>query len=519
MSRVLSLLALVVIASVSTAARQQAQPPFDILIVNARVLDGSGNPWIRADVGIRGDRIVAIGRHSGAAATMTIDAQDRYLAPGFMDVHSHAAGALAGAQLREARPLLAQEMTTIVGNPDGGGPVNLATQAAQLTAAGPGVNVALVIGHASVRNAVMGQSQRRDPTPEELERMRALVRQARADGAFGLSSGLFYQPGRFAKTEEVIALAREAGGVYTSHVRDEGSYDVGVVASVNEVIRIAEEAGVAGVVSHMKCLGPDSWGVSQTLVANIEAARARGVQVFADQYPYEASSTSLAAATMPDDGAATAKEAMSNAVAREKFLAVVRENVRRRGGPKAIVMSAGRGAAGLSGQSLEQIAAARKVTPEQAAVDIVLAGGASIISFNMSEDDIATIMRQPWTMGSSDGDLTAPGPNLTHPRSNGAMARRLSRYVRDRATVTLEHAVRTMTSLPARVFGFADRGEIRAGAFADLVMFDLKRVQDRATYANPHQLSEGFDWVIVNGQIAIRDGAFTGGRSGRVLTK
>jgi N-acyl-D-amino-acid deacylase len=492
---------------------------FDVLIRGGRVLDGSGNPWVRADVGIRGDRIVAVGRLDASSAAIVVDAAGRYVAPGFIDVHSHAAGALAGTQLREARALLAQGLTTIVGNPDGGGPVDLAAQAARLTAAGPGVNVALLIGHASVRGAVMGSSQRREPSAGELEKMRALVRQARADGAFGLSSGLFYQPGRFAKTEEVIALAREAGGVYTSHIRDEGSYDVGVVASVNEVIRIADEAGVRGVVSHMKCLGPDSWGLSKALVANIDAARARGVEVFADQYPYEASSTSLAAATMPDEGAAAAREAMANPAAREKLLAVVKENIRRRGGARSIVIASGGGAPGLAGQHLEQIAAARSVSPEQVAIDIVLAGGASIVSFNMSEDDIATIMRQPWTMGSTDGGLVTPGASQPHPRNNGAMARRISRYVRDRGTVTLEHAIRTMTSLPARVFGFTDRGEVRAGAFADVVVFDLARVQDRATYDRPHELSAGFDWVIVNGEVARRDGEFTAARAGRVLRR
>ena len=506
------------VGSVGTGAGAP-QPAFDILIVNGRVLDGSGNPWVRADVGIRGDRIAAVGRLAGATAGTTVDARGRLVAPGFMDVHSHAGGALTSPELREARALLAQGLTTLVINPDGGGPVNLQKQAAQLTEAGPALNVALVVGHASIRNAVMGDSQRRDPSPDELEKMRALARQARADGGFGLSSGLFYQPGRFAKTEEVIALAREAGGVYTSHIRDEGTYDFGVVNSVNEVIRIAEDAGVRGVVSHMKCLGPDSWGLSKTLVANIDAARARGVEVFADQYPYEASSTSLAAATMPDDGASGAKEAMANPASREKFLQIVKENIRRRGGPASIVMSSGRGAAGLSGQNLEQIATARGVTAEQAAIDIVLAGGSSIVSFNMSEDDIATIMRQPWTMGSSDGGLTSPSATQIHPRNNGAMARRLARYVRERGTVTLEHAVRTMTSLPARVFGFVDRGEIRPGAFADVVIFDLANVQDRATYQSPHQIAEGIDWVLVNGQIAKNEGTYTGARAGHVLRR
>jgi N-acyl-D-aspartate/D-glutamate deacylase len=285
------------------------------------------------------------------------------------------------------------------------------------------------------------------------------------------------------------------------------------------VIRVAEEAGVRGVVTHMKCLGPDSWGLSRTLVANIDAARARGVEVFGDQYPYAASSTSLAAATMPNDGAASAKEAMANDAAREKFLAMVKENIRKRGGPASIVLNGGRGAAGLTGRNLEQLAAARQTTPEQVAVDVVIAGGASIISFNMSEDDIETLMRQPWMMGSTDGDLVAAGAGLIHPRNNGSMARRLSRYVRERSVLTLERAVQGMTGLPARVFGFADRGEIRAGAFADIVIFDLARVNDRATYEKPHEMADGFDWVIVNGRVARREGEFTGARGGVVLRK
>jgi N-acyl-D-amino-acid deacylase len=517
---------------------QNPQAAFDILITNARVMDGSGNPWLRANVGIRGDRIAAIGRLPGASAPVTIDAKDRLVTPGFIDVHSHASGGLTNPSLRDARALLAQGVTLAVLNPDGGGPTDLKQQGLALEQDGIGINAALVIGHASVRNAVMqpqspavadpdsaaaggggARSARRDPTPDEINAMRAIVRQAVADGAYGLSSGLFYSPGRFSKTEEVIALAREAGGVYTSHIRDEGTYDVGVVASVDEVIRIADEAKVRGVVSHMKCLGPDSWGLSKTLVEHIEAARARGLEIFADQYPYEASSTGLSAAVMPDDGAAGAKEAMSGPESRKQFLALVKENIRRRGGPRSIVIASGRGAPQLAGKNLEEIAKARGVEPEQAAVDIVLAGGASIVSFNMSEDDIERIMRQPWTMGSSDGGLVAPGASQPHPRNNGAFARRLARYVRERHTVTLEHAIRTMTSLPAQVFGFTGRGEIREGAFADIVIFDPAKVVDRATYENPHQLAEGIDWVLVNGKIARRDGEFTGVRAGQVLRK
>ena len=510
--RLLLLAAVLVLGSVP-------QERFDVLIINGRVLDGSGNPWMRANIGIRDDRIAAIGRLPGASATTVIDARSRTVAPGFIDVHSHALDALTRAELREARALLAQGVTTLVGNPDGGGPVDLKAQAAALEAdGGPGVNAALLIGHASVRRAVIGGGNKQ-PTAEELDRMRALVRQAVADGAFGLSSGLFYTPGRFAKIEEVIVLAREAGGVYASHIRDEGNYDAGVVASVDEVIRVAEEAGVRGIVTHMKCLGPDSWGMSTELVSRMDAARARGVELFADQYPYAASSTSLAAAIMPGESDEGAREALAGAESRAKFLAVLKENIRRRGGAASIVIASGRGATGLAGLSLDDIAKTRGTSPEQAAADIVLAGGASIVSHNMSEDDVATIMRQPWTMASSDGGLTLPAAGRPHPRNNGAFARRLAHYVRDKRVISLDEAVRSATGLPARVFGLSGRGELRDGAFADIIVFDLAKVVDRATYDSPHEIATGMDWVLVNGRVAVKDGAFTAVRAGRVLKR
>jgi len=505
---------------IGAASLLSAQTQFDVLVIGGRLMDGSGNPWRRADVGIRGDRIAAVGRLAGSAATTVIDAKDRVVTPGFIDVHSHALATITDPGLRDARPLIAQGVTTLVGNPDGGGPTDLKQQAALLEAdGGIGVNAALLIGHASVRSAAMPPPADRAPTADELNRMRELVRQAMADGAFGLSSGLFYVPGRYATTEEVIALAKEAGGVYTSHIRDEATYDVGVVASVDEVIRIADEAGVRGIVTHMKALGPDSWGLAKTLVAHIDAARERGVEVYADQYPYEASSTSLTAALMPGGTGAGAREAMADPVSREKFLAEVRENIRRRGGAHSIAIASGRGAPDLEGWRLDDIAKQRGLTAERAATDMVVAGGAAIVSFNMDEQDIQTIMRQPWTMASSDGALTLPGPGVPHPRENGAFARRLAVYVRERGVISLDQAIRTMTSLPASVFGIADRGEIREGAFADLVVFDPAKVVDRATYQSPRVLADGMDWVIVNGVVERRDAAFTGARGGRALKK
>lgn len=487
---------------------RQAQPlAFDVLIQNGRVMDGTGNPWLRADVGIRGDRIAAVGRLTGARATTVIDAGNRLVTPGFIDVHSHAAEGLTRPALRQGQPIIAQGVTTIVANPDGGGPVDLSAQAARLQSEGTGPNVALLIGHGSVRREVLGM-EKRAPTAEELERMRALVRRGMAAGAFGLSSGLFYTPGSFSTTEEVIALARaagEAGGLYTSHIRDEGNYSIGMIAAVQEVIRISEEAGVIGIVSHMKALGPDNWGLATAATMRIEEARGRGIQVFADQYPYEASSTNLRAALVP--GGVEVTEA------------VVRENLKRRGGPDAIVLAFYKPDPSLEGKSLRQIADARRASPEETAMELISRGSASIVSFNMSESDIRHIMTRPYTMASSDGGLVAPTEGKPHPRDYGAFARRLAVYVRERQVVGLEFAIRSMTSLPASVFGMADRGVIREGAAADLAIFDLARIKDVATYTDPHHLADGMSVVIVNGVVVLKDGKFTEALPGKVLKR
>lgn len=480
---------------------------FDVLVRNGRVMDGRGNPWLREDIGIRGDRIEAVGKLAAATAARVIDAHDRVVAPGFIDVHSHAAEGITNPVLRQAQPLLAQGVTTFVGNPDGGGPVDLAAQRAAIENGGVGPNVALLIGHGSVRRAVMGDANRA-PTPEELQRMIDLVRRGMQQGAYGLSSGLFYVPGSFARTGEVIALAKAAadyGGLYTSHIRDEGNYNVGVRASVTEVIRIAEEAHTIGIVSHMKALGKDSWGLSGALLTSIDDARARGVEVFADQYPYDASSTSLTAALAPGGVQATD--------------AVVTENLARRGGPDAILIAFCRSDKTTEGKTLTEVATARGVTPVKAAQAIIAAGGASIVSFNMSEADIENIMRRSYTMASSDGGLVPVGSGHPHPRDYGAFARRLAVYVRQKQVVPIEFAIRSMTSLPAAVFGFTDRGTIRPGAFADLVVFDPATIRDTATYAEPQQLATGVSDVLVNGVPVLLDGTFTDARPGRVLRK
>ena len=510
-------------------AAAKAQPSFDVLIQNGRVMDGSGNPWQRADIGVRQGVIVAVGRLPNATARVVIDAQDRIVAPGFIDVHSHAAEGITRPALRQAQPLIAQGVTTIVANPDGGGPVDLAAQRQELESGGMGPNVALLIGHGRVRSAVMGGANRA-PTPEELDRMRGLVRTAMEQGAFGLSSGLFYTPGSYAKTEEVIELAKVAaqyGGVYTSHIRDEANYNIGVIAAVQEVIRIADEARTIGIVSHAKALGPDNWGLGHAITHRIETARAEGIQVFADQYPYEASSTSLRAALLPDGVAAPSAEQLANAFSLtgearalyERAVQVATENLRRRGGPASILIAHYRPEPALEGKSLEQIASDKKQPPVRAALELIARQSPSIVSFNMSEDDIAEIMRQPYTMTSSDGGLVAMGEGKPHPRNYGTFARKVQTYVRERGTVTFEDAIRSMTSLPAAVFGMKDRGMIREGIAADILIFDPAKIVDRSTYVDPHHLAEGMVFVLVNGQPVIQDGKFTTALPGKVLSR
>jgi N-acyl-D-aspartate/D-glutamate deacylase len=495
---------------------------YDVLIRNGRVLDGSGNPWRAADIGIRGGRIVDMGRLTTSSAARVIDAHGLTVAPGFIDVHSHAAEGLAGA-LKDARQLIAQGITTVALNPDGGGPVDLRTQRAGYEQRGIGVNVALYVPHGSIRREVLGMADR-DPSPGELERMATLARRGMEAGGIGLSSGLYYAPGSYAKTDEVIALAKivgEMGGVYESHIRDEADYSVGVVAAVQEVIRIAEEGHIPAVVGHMKALGPASWGLSMALVEKIAQARDRGVEVYADQYPYDASGTGIVGALVPRWAEVGGRSELLKRIQgadHDRLAADMRRSLERRGGADKLVISFYRPDPALEGQTLAAVAAAMKQPPEEAAMSLLLKGDASLVSFNMSERDIELIMRQPFTMTCTDGDLVPFGQGKPHPRGNGAFARKLRLYVNERQVIDLPFAIRSMTSLPAAVYGMKDRGELRPGAWADILILDPARVRDAATYTNPHQLSEGMEYVLVNGAIEKDAGDYTGALGGKVVT-
>lgn len=508
------------------AVSLQGNEKYDLVLLNGRLLDGSGNPWIYADIAIEGDRIAAIGNLAGVSANRVIDASGLYIAPGFIDTHSHGAAGLGNAKRAAAENLLKQGVTTILVNPDGGGATDLVEQAESFENHGTGVNFGQLVPHGSVRAKIMGHEDRH-ATESEMDQMRELVRKGMEAGAFGLSSGPFYAPGSFAPTSELIELSKissEFGGVYQSHIRDESDYSIGVVKAVDEVIEIAENADLPGIVTHIKVLGPRVWGYSAALVHRIERARARGVEVFADQYPYNASQTSLSAGLVPrwalDGGRKSFLQRMKNPEDRVRIRADMIDNLDRRGGGARILISSFSQEPELAGRYLSEIAEERGKSEIDTAMELLELGTPRMISFNMHDSDVELLMRQPWTMTASDGYIPAMNSNsVPHPRSYGTFPRKIRKYVQEDGVIDLAAAIRSMTHLPAAVYKIHDRGILRPGAFADIVVFDLEKVNDTSTFADPEQLAEGMVYVFVNGQVALDDGEVSGERHGRRLKR
>ncbi|PKD43490.1 N-acyl-D-amino-acid deacylase family protein [Rhodohalobacter barkolensis] len=496
---------------------------YDILIKNGKVLDGTGNPWYYADIGINDDRIVWVGKSDNVTADEVIDATGLYVSPGFIDVHSHAGSGLASESLSHGRPLLAQGITTVMVNPDGGGSTDIAGQRSSLEEHGLGVNVAQFVPHGSVRRRVMGEEDRA-PTPDELEEMKSIVGEGMQNGAFGLSSGLFYTPGAYAETEEVIELAKVASrynGVYSSHIRDESDYNVGLIYSVDEVIQVAEEAELPGIVSHIKALGTGVWGYSAAVVSRVERARDRGVEVFADQYPYPASSTNLTAVLIPawarEGGRTEMLQRLDDPELIDEIKVEMEANLVRRGGAESIQIADYSADRSLEGLRLNVIADQMDTNAIDAALNMIKEQNPKIVSFNMHEDDVARFMKQPWMMTSSDGGLVEMGDGVVHPRNYGSFPRKISMYVKEKRAIDLEYAVRSMTSLSASVFNLHDRGVIRSGQVADIAIFDLEQIQDKATFDDPHQLSEGVEYVLIGGKFAMKAGEYQQELVGKVL--
>ena len=502
-----------------------AQEKYDVLLRNGRIIDGTGNPWFRADIALQGDRIAAIGDLGKASADLELDATGLFICPGFIDPHSHAGPGLAHPNRSHAQPLLAQGVTTVMVNPDGGGPTDIEAQRKDLLEDGLGINVIQLVPHGSVRRIVMGAEDRL-ATPGEMQEMKELVRKGMLAGAYGLSSGPFYVPGSYSDTRELVELSKvaaEFGGVYTSHIRDESNYTVGVVAAVDEVIEISREAGLPGVVTHIKVLGPPVWGYSMAVIRRIEQARAQGLEVYADQYPYLASATGLDAALLPRWASAGGQEAFLARLEDKVLLDSIRnamiENLARRGGPDRIQFRYFSPDTTVQGRTLLEVARGWDMDPIDASLKMIKKGRVGIVSFNMHEQDVHAFMQQPWTMTCSDGGYPTWGMGVPHPRGFSTFPRKIRKYVMDEKVIDLATAIRSMTSLPAQVFRVENRGVLRAGAIADIAVFDPETIRDKGSFTDPFQLAEGMVYVFVNGKVAVLNRDFTGEMAGKVLKK
>lgn len=520
--RLLPLFALMLLTAPLAA---QDDAPFDLLIRGGRVVDGTGNPWVRADVAVRGERIARIGHLPDAAAERVIDAAGLVVAPGFIDPHTHAVRGIF--DVPTADNYLLQGVTTLTEGNDGASPWPIGAHLDRIAGTGISPNWGVFAGQGTIRREVMG-SDDRDPTRDELDRMRTLVAEAMEDGALGLSTGLFYVPGSFTSTGEVVALSGVAagyGGIYISHMRDEAAR---LLDSVRETIRIGEEAGIPVQMTHHKAIGRPAWGLSADSLALVDAARARGVDITIDQYPYTASQTGITAVVPQWAQAGGTEELIARLADPETRRRIRREIADRieydRGGgdPANIVIGLCAWDRSLEGKSLADILAGRgdEVTVANAAdlvMEIIERGGARAIYHAMDEADVERIMRHPATAIGSDGGISVLGAGAPHPREYGTFARVLGRYVRERGVLTLEEAVRKMSGATAQRIGLQDRGLLREGFFADIAVFDPDRVIDRATFPEPHQYSEGVEYVLVNGVPVVDGGEHTGARPGRVL--
>lgn len=493
-------------------------PQADLLLRGGSIHDGSDRPAFVGDVAITGDRITYVGTGGKVRARRSIDARGLIVAPGFIDPHTHADIGAADAAGRRLDVWLAQGVTTIVTGNDGAGSFHIDGQTRVLTDRPIGPNLASFVGFGAVRTEVLGEA---DVAPDaaQLARMQALVAKAMCDGALGLSAGLFYAPQKFARTEEVIAVAREAGrrgGLYDTHQRDESSYGIGLLASVDEVLRIGREAGMPVHFAHLKALGADVHGQAPAVIARIAAARAAGQAVTADQYPYTAGGTSLAAALLPawaQDGGITAiKARIADPAQQSRLRADMADNLRRRGGAGALLLiAAGRP---WTGKRLDEVAAGWQTDPVAAAQRIIRddPDGDAVASFMMIEPDIEAIMRQPWVVTGSDGFAG-------HPRIAGTFPLKYTRYVIEKKTLSLASFIRQSTGRTADLLKLNQRGYLRPGWFADVVVFDPRRFAPRSDYANPTALAQGVTTLLINGQLAIDGGRLGSNLPGRVLRR
>ena len=497
---------------------------FDLVVKNGKIIDGSGNSWYYSDVAIKNGKIVQIGKDIKAGSAAVIDATGLIVAPGFIDVHTH----IEGDELKTptADNFILDGVTSVVTGNCGASKVEISNYLRFIDSLRLSINVATLLGHNDVRRAVMGNANRA-PNEAEMQKMELLVQDGMLQGAVGLSTGLIYIPGTYSKTDEIVRLAKIASkynGLYASHMRDEGD---SVLIAINEAITIGREAKIPVEISHFKLSGQRNWGRSSQSLPMIIAARSEGLDVTIDQYPYTASSTSMST-MIPDDvladGPDSVKARLQRPEVRKYVVKQMLKNLEKRKLKhfSYAVVAYHKADTTLNGKSVEAINLVKgkkhKAKYEaETVIDMMLQGGAGMVFHGMSDEDVEAIMRYPFNMFASDAGIREYGQGKPHPRGYGTNSRVLSKYVRDKKVITLEEAIRRMSSLPAQKFGLKNRGLIREGMMADIVVFDEKKVADLSTYENPHQYSTGFHFVIVNGQIVVNNNKHTGVRSGMVL--
>ena len=522
---------LILILGIFAARLSMGAAQYDVLIRNGRIVDGSGAPAAHGDVGIRDGKIVAIGRLDRNEASRVIDAEGMIVAPGFIDVHTHAEDVI---EMPVAENFLRMGVTTLMLGNCGSSELDVDKLMRDVEAKNVAPNVATLIGHNSVRRKAMGGNFDRVPTPEELAKMKELVRDAMKDGAFGFSTGLIYLPGTFSKTHEIVEVAKvasEYGGIYVSHMRDEG---LEIEDALNELFRIAREGKMRAHVSHIKLSGKSAWGRATKILERIERAREEGLDITQDQYTYTASSTGIAQ-LIPDwarEGGKfeqRLKDPATKARIKKDMLAGLKERgfedfsyavianypiqVKAREGERTRTDTSFNG--------LNIMEAARKRFASNSLDDqvemILQAHSASGVFHSMNEEDMQAFLRNPNTMLASDSGVRKFGQGVPHPRGYGNNARAIHRYVTELGVLRLEECIRRMSSLPASAFRISGRGQIQEGFWADIVVFDPKRVKDRATFTQPHQYAAGFEYVLVNGAPVIAKGDLTDVRSGKGL--
>ena len=490
--------------------------PADIVINGATIYDGSGKASYIGDVAIRGDKIVAVGNQ--LAGARAIDGKGLVVAPGFIDLHTHCDSGVVQPGQKLNKCYLTQGVTTVVTGNCGAGPADVKAFYETLDKNGVGTNVAHLVPHNAVRTRILGNANRQ-PTDDELHKMEALVDAGMKDGAWGLATGLIYTPGTYAKTDEIVALAKVVAkhhGIYASHIRHE---DTRLLDGIGEALTIGREAKLPVHVSHIKASGKKAWGLSGDAVTLIQKARADGMMVTADQYPYIASSTSLAATVVPtryrDGTAQEYKDRFDDPEKGPQIKKAIEADVKGR--EKTIVIASYRPSPNWQGKSLADIAEMEKKSETDIVVEIEKSGGAGVVIFGMSEEDVRVYMKQPWVATASDGSAQVPGDTVPHPRSYGTFPRKIGRYSIQDGVVPLEQAIRSASGLPADVIGLKGRGYLKVGQFADVVVFDPKAYRDTATFDKPHQYAAGVKFLFVNGKMVIDGGEFKEVLAGKAL--